>query len=461
MLDTKTVLRDRQVAADHKAAPQLKRSLSFADLIIYGLVYIGPIAPFAAYGFVNDLAKGMVVLVYLVSGVAMLFTACSYKMLSADFPLAGSAYAYARRAIGEKTGFIAGWMLVLDYILMPAAVTIAASIALHEVLPLVPRWILAISFVGAGVVINYIGLQLAAIVNKIIMLVQLAMAFAFISLGAYAIYHGAGAGHLTMKPLYQPGVFNVKILFSAVALASISYLGFDGISTLAEEVKGDSRRLVGRATLATLFLAALLFTLQTWVAADLANGMRFASPETAFYEIAAIAGGKLFSSMAAIVCAVTFGLTAASVVPASISRLLFAMARDGRMPSFMATVHPRFGTPYMSVLLVGLVSLVMSLVFLDHLDTIALVSNFGALIGFLLLHVTVIVHFVVRQGSRAYFKHLACPAIGFAILAYVLFSMAPSAWELGLSWLAGGLIILAISSVRKMRPMGLPPAPSA
>jgi amino acid transporter len=293
------------------------------------------------------------------------------------------------------------------------------------------------------------------------MLVQLAMAFAFISLGAYAIYHGAGAGHLTMKPLYQPGVFNVKILFSAVALASISYLGFDGISTLAEEVKGDSRRLVGRATLATLFLAALLFTLQTWVAADLANGMRFASPETAFYEIAAIAGGKLFSSMAAIVCAVTFGLTAASVVPASISRLLFAMARDGRMPSFMATVHPRFGTPYMSVLLVGLVSLVMSLVFLDHLDTIALVSNFGALIGFLLLHVTVIVHFVVRQGSRAYFKHLACPAIGFAILAYVLFSMAPSAWELGLSWLAGGLIILAISSVRKMRPTGLPPAPSA
>ncbi len=418
---------------------ELKRSLTLADLVIYGIVYIGPIAPFAFYGYVSSTAKGMVVLAYLVGAIAMFFTAYSYKLLSADFPLAGSVFAYARRAIGEKTGFIAGWMLVLDYILMPAAVYLAAANALHEIMPALPRWTMVVGFILTGTVINYIGVQVTALVNKLIVAVQLAILVAFIILGLYALHHGAGAGQLTLKPLYQAHVFSIGLMFSAVSLSALSFLGFDAISTLAEETKGDSKRLIGRATLISLFLAASLFVAQTWIAADLANGMTFASPDTAFYEIIAIAGGKTFSVITAFICAMTFGLSSASVVQSSIARLLFAMARDGRMPAFMAAVHPRFRTPYRSLLFVSAISIIVAMAFLNHFDLIGVLVNFGALTGFLILHVTVIMHFIVRKRSRAYVRHLVSPAAGFCILAYVLYYMELDAWILGLSWLILGL----------------------
>jgi len=418
---------------------ELKRSLTLADLVIYGIVYIGPIAPFAFYGYVSSTAKGMVVLAYLVGAVAMFFTAYSYKLLSADFPLAGSAFAYARRAIGEKTGFIAGWMLVLDYVLMPAAVYLAAANALHEIVTALPRWAMVVGFILVGTVINYIGVQVTTLVNRLIVAVQLAILAAFVILGLYALHRGAGAGHLTLKPLYQAHVFSLGLMFSAVSLSALSFLGFDAISTLAEETKGDSKRVIGRATIISLFLAAALFVTQTWIAADLANGMTFASPDTAFYEIIAIAGGKTFSIITAFICAMTFGLSSASVVQSSISRLLFAMAREGRMPAFMAAVHPKFRTPYKSLLFVSAVSIIVAMAFLNHFDLIGILVNFGALTGFLILHATVIMHFIVRKRSRAYVRHLVCPAIGFCILAYVLYYMELDAWILGLSWFALGL----------------------
>ncbi len=168
--------------------------------------------------------------------------------------------------------------------------------------------------------------------------------------------------------------------------------------------------------------------------------MTFASPDTAFYEIAAVAGGKTFSIVTAFVSAVAFGLSSATVVQGSIARLLYAMAREGRMPSFMAAVHPRFRTPHRAVLFVAAASIVIAMAFLNHFDLIGILVNFGALTGFLILHVTVVFHFIVRKRSRAYIRHLVCPTVGFVILAYVLYYMDPSAWMLGVSWLVLGLI---------------------
>jgi amino acid transporter len=423
---------------------QLRRSLTFTDLVVYGIVFMIPIAPFAIFGYISDIAKGMVVLAYLVGMVAMFFTAYSYKLLSADFPVAGSVYAYAYRAIGERTGFVAGWMLVLDYLLCPSLAYVAAAISLHEIVPWLPRWTLVVAFLCIGTTVNYAGMKVTALVNKVFLAIQLVVLAVFLTLGLYALYHGAGAGRLTMSPLFQPGVFSVGLVLSAVSLCALSFLGFDAISTLAEEVKGDSRRIVGNATIASLLLAGMLFILQTWIAADLANGMAFASPDTAFYEIAAIAGGKVFSTITACATALVFGISCAIVAQASVSRLLFAMARDGKMPAFMAAVHPRYRTPHLSLLPVAGLSLAVSLAFLDHLDLLSTFINFGAMSGFLILHVTVVVHFMVRKRSRSYVRHLLCPAIGFGILAYVLYYMGSSAWELGLAWLALGLLYYGV-----------------
>jgi amino acid transporter len=422
---------------------ELKRSLTFLDLVMYGVVFMLPVAPFVTYGYVSDASSGMVAMAYIVGMIAMLFTALSYKALSEDFPLSGSVYAYARRGIGEGVGFIAGWMLILDYLLLPAFVYVVCAVALYDLVPAVPRWIWVVAFLFFGTLTNYFGVQTTAALNKLTIAVQLIVLTAFILIGLYALYHGRGAGKLTLGPLYQPGAFKIDLVFSAVSICAISFLGFDAISTMAEEVKGDNKRTLGNATMTSLILVGVLFVVQTWIAADLANGMKFQSLDTAFYEISALAGGKPLTLLVTLTASVT-AIPASIVAQAAISRLLFAMARDRKLPNIMASVHPRFKTPHISLLFVAAISLVIALGFLDHLDTLSRFVNFGAVTGFLILHVTVVIHFVVKKRSRAWGKHLVSPVLGFVILTYVLYSMGSMTWKLGLSWLAAGIVYFLV-----------------
>jgi amino acid transporter len=422
---------------------ELRRALKFTDLVMYGIIFMIPIAPFAIYGYVADASSGMVVLAYFVGLVAMSFTALSYKVLSEDFPIAGSVYAYAQRGIGDAVGFVAGWMLILDYLLIPALTYVVAAAALNQLFPLLPPWIWIVVFLGTGTFTNYIGVQATAAVNKFFIALQVLVLIAFTATGLYALYHGAGAGHLTLRPLYQPETIKPQLIFSAVSICALSFLGFDAISTLAEEVEGNSNKIVGDATIASLLLIGGLFMLQTWVAADLANGMKFKSLDTAFYEIAEIAGGKLLATVSAWTTAIVFCVSCSIVSQSAISRLLFAMARDRIMPAFLAAVHPVFRTPHKSLLVVAALSLIIAIGFLDHLDTLTSFVNFGALTGFMILHVTVIVH-NARKRSLALFKHLISPIAGFLIIAYVLYSMGSITWMLGLAWLAVGVVYYAV-----------------
>ncbi|MBN3754337.1 APC family permease [Paraburkholderia sp. Tr-20389] len=419
---------------------ELQRSLTFADLVIYGIVFMIPIAPFAIYGYVSDASGGMVPLAYIIGMVAMFFTALSYKVLSEDFPIAGSAYAYAQRGIGETAGFIAGWMLILDYLLIPALTYVVAAAALSQMFEMIPRWVWIVVFLGIGTITNYFGVQATAAVNKFFMYAQMIVLVIFSFVGLWALYHGVGAGHLTLKPLFQPEVFKSELVFSAVSVCALSFLGFDAISTLAEEVKGDSKKTVGNATIAALLLAGALFVLQTWIAGDLANGMKFKSADTAFYEIAELAGGKPLAMLTSLATAITFGLSCSIVSQAAIARLLYSMARDRKMPAILASIHPKHKTPNVALILIAVISMAISLGFLDHLDTLTNFVNFGALTGFMILHITVVVHYVGRKHSRSLFKHLVSPVVGFCILGYVLYSMGAATWELGVSWFGVGVV---------------------
>ncbi|WP_175782751.1 APC family permease [Burkholderia anthina] len=434
---------------------ELQRSLTLADLVIYGIVFMIPIAPFAIYGYVSDASGGMVPLAYIIGMVAMFFTALSYKVLSEDFPIAGSAYAYAQRGIGDMAGFIAGWMLILDYLLIPALTYVVAAAALSQLFPVIPRSVWIVVFLGIGTVTNYVGVQATAAVNKFFMYTQMLVLIVFAVVGLYALYHGAGAGHLTFRPLFQPEVFKSELVFSAVSVCALSFLGFDAISTLSEEVKGDSRKTVGNATIAALLLAGALFVLQTWIAGDLANGMKFKSADTAFYEIAELAGGKPLALLTAWATALTFGLSCSIVSQAAIARLLYSMARDRKMPAFLASVHPKYKTPNAALILVAIVSLAIALGFLDHLDTLTNFVNFGALTGFMILHVTVVVHYIGRKRSRALFKHLLSPVIGFCIIGYVLYSMGAATWQLGIGWFCVGAVYYVVLTRVLRRDIGL------
>jgi len=437
---------------------ELHRSLSFTDLLVYGLVFMVPIAPFGIFGSVFQGSGGMVALAYAIGMVAMMFTALSYSQMSQAFPMAGSVYTYAGRGIVPPVGFMAGWMILLDYVLVPSLLYLIAAIAMNSLVSSVPVWIWLIGFVVLNTVVNYMGIEMTAKVNKVMLVAELIVLAIFIVIGIVAIAQGKGHG-FDFSPIYNSDTFSWSLVFGAVSIAVLSFLGFDGISTLAEENK-DAARAIGRSMVAALLLAGVLFIVQTWVASLLvphpAQLIAKGDPAgTAFYDSAEVAGGLWLSKLTALATAIAWGFANALVAQAATSRLLYAMARDRQLPSFLAKIHPKKGVPVNATLLVALVSLVLGLYFNTRSDGISLLStlvNFGALTAFLALHVSVVWHYVGRLGSRNWWSHLVAPAIGFLILAYVLINAQLEAKWLGLIWFAIGLAIMGILLARGQKP---------
>jgi amino acid transporter len=437
---------------------ELKRSLRFGDLLVYGLIFMVPIAPFGIFGGVFQGSGGMVALAYAIGMVAMMFTANSYAQMSRAFPMAGSVYTYAGRGINPPVGFLAGWVIILDYVLVPALLYLIASVAMNSLVPGIPKWLWLVAFVVLNTAVNYLGIEMTAKVNKVMLVAELAVLAIFLVVGIVALASGKGNG-FSLTPLYNSATFSWGVVFGAVSVAVLSFLGFDGISMLAEENQ-ESARSIGRAMVAALLLAGTLFIVQTWVAsllvpdADqlLANG----DPGgTAFYDAARVAGGGWLAALTALATAIAWGFANSLVAQAATSRLLYAMARDRQLPSFLARVSPTHKVPVNATFLVAGVSLVLGVYLTTRSDSIALMStlvNFGAMTAFLVLHVSVVVHFVLRQGSRDWWRHLVCPVLGFAILFYVVINAKVAAQRLGFAWLAIGVLILVGSTLLGRRP---------
>lgn len=425
---------------------ELKRVLTLADLLVYGMIFMVPIAPFAVFGFLHESAGGMVPLAYLVGLCAMFFTAMSYWVMSREFPVAGSVYAYAQRGIHEVVGFFAGWLILMDYILVPALLYVISADSLANLFPLVPQsgWLLLFISINTG--INLVGIEFSAKANRYILLAQCAVLLAFVVLGLVALYSGPAAKGLSLLPLYDASKFSLPLLGGAVSVAVLSFLGFDGISTLSEESQ-DGPDSVGRASVLTLVCIGALFILQTWIATDLARGMKFANPANAFYQTAHLAGGVWLQQICQWATILSFGIANAVVAQAAVSRILYAMARDKKLPAFLAQIHPTFKTPQRSVLLVSAISLVVGLLFIGKIDDLSRIVNFGAMCAFLILHLAVINHFMLKQRSRQWLRHLLFPLCGLLIIGYVLWQMDGIAKAAGAVWLGLGALYYAVLTV--------------
>lgn len=427
---------------------QLRRSLSFRDLLVYGLVFMVPIAPMGIFGSVFQSSGGMVALAYAVGMVAMMFTALSYSQMSRAFPMAGSVYSYAGRGIAAPVGFLSGWMLLLDYVLIPSLLYLASGVAMNSLVHSIPVWVWVIFFVVLNTAANYRGIEMTARLNKIMIVGELIVLAIFLVVAVAALAQGKGHG-FDWSPVYNAHTFSWSIVFGAVSVAALSFLGFDGISMMAEESK-ESARAIGRAMIGALLLAGTLFVVQTFVAALLVPNpdhlISHGDPAgTAFYDAARVASGNWLADLSALATAIAWGFANSLVAQAATSRLLYAMARDRQLPSFLAKVHPTRKVPVNATLLVAAVSLVVGLYMASRDDGITLLStlvNFGALTGFLVLHVAVVWHYVVRNKSRRYWSHLIAPVIGFGILAYVVVNAQVAAQRLGFVWFAVGVVLL-------------------
>jgi amino acid transporter len=437
---------------------ELHRSLSFTDLLVYGLIFMVPIAPFGIFGGVFQASGGMVALAYAVGMVAMIFTALSYAQMVRAFPMAGSVYSYAGRGIAPPVGFLAGWAILLDYILVPGLLYLIAGYAMNSIVSGIPVWVWLVGFTVLNTAVNYFGIELTARVNRIMLAGELVVLAIFIVIAAVALADGKGRG-FSARPLYDSAQFTWPLVFGAVSIAVLSFLGFDAISTLAEENR-DEARSIGRATVVALLLAGVLFIAQTWLAALLvpdpagiiANGD---SDGTAFYDAARVAGTAWLSTLTALATAIAWGFANSLVAQVATSRLLYAMARDRQLPPILARVTRGRGVPANAMFLVAVVSLGLGLYMSARDDGITLMSslvNFGAMTAFLALHVSVFWHYVVRNRSRDWLRHIVVPAVGFAILVYVVINAKVAAQTLGFIWLVVGAVILVVLYLTGRRP---------
>jgi amino acid transporter len=418
----------------------LKRTLKYWDLIVYGLAYIAPIAPLSTLGFVWQSANGLIVLAYVLGAVCMYFTAKSYAVMTEAVPSAGSVYGFARHSLGRFAGFVAGWMILLDYLLIPAFVYVLIAVAFGELVPSVGRgvWIVALS--GFTLAVNWFGVTVTTRANFVAVGLQVLLLLGFMALGILALERGFGTGGLTLLPLYSAGAFSAGKIFSATSICIMSFLGFDAISTLSEEVEGHDRRVVGRAIIAVLVISALFFVLLTFVLGNLLPGIVIKDPAAATYELAAAAIGAWAAATIAWSYAIVVGLSNALPMQVGVARVLYAMGRDRQLPHALARVHPKYGTPYVGMLVTAAISTAVALAMRDLMDELATIVNFGALSGFLLLHVSVLVEFGIRQRSRAWFAHVAVPVLGIVVVLAVFSGMSRLAAEVGLTWLAVGLV---------------------
>lgn len=428
----------------------LRRTLSVRDLIVYGLLFIGPLAPVGVFGVLDAKSGGAVALVYVIATVAMAFTAVSYAEMSRVVPEAGSVFAYASAGLGHRAGFLAGWLVMLDYLLIPSVAYLFSGIALHALFPAVPAWV----FTGLAFVLttalNLSGVRLAARVGLAVLIAEIVVLAVFVVM-AVAVLVGEGPVRPWLSPFTGVGGITMTAVIGAVSVAVLSFLGFDAIASFAEETTGDSRQ-VGRAVLLCLCVAGVLFVLQTYLAAVLDPvppaelAAHPAAQGTAFYDVTGASVSPWLATLMKIAKAVGPAFAAMAAVAAA-GRLLYGMARGGGLPHALSSVDSRSGTPRVALLSAGAVTLVVSVWAAsrdDGLDVLVSVVDIGALAAFTMLHASVIGYFRVRRSSRDWLRHLLVPIAGAVVAIWIIVLAGSLAKLVGLVWLAAGLIVLAV-----------------
>ena len=414
--------------------------LSRRDLILYGLVILGPTAPYPVYGIVQELSRGHAALGYLVAMVAVLFTAASYGKMSGAFPLAGSTYTYVRRALHENVGFLAGWAMILDYLLIPLVSITYAALTAHRLLPAVPYAAWAVAFSAGVTLINIPGMRVTARASEAMMAVMGFCAVTFVVLAVRYVIHAHGFGGLfDTAAILRPQTFAIRPLMLGAGVAAISYIGFDAISTLAEDTI-NPKRDIGSATLIVCALQTVICFVPVYLAALVWPDYRnFPEPDTAILDIGSRVGGAWMFNLLTFVLLVA-GLASALASQAGASRLLYGMGRDGVLSRrIFAHLDSRFSTPARSIWLMGGLATAGS-VFLRFEIAVELL-NFGAFVGFILVNLSVIGHFFVRLHVRhgvALFTNLIFPACGAASCGYLWMSLSLKAKVAGFIWLAMG-----------------------
>ncbi len=418
----------------------LRRSLGLWDLILYGIIVIQPTAPMPVFGVIYTEARGHVVTAVLLAMVAMLLTAFSYGHMARLHPQAGSAFTYVGKELHPSAGYLAGWCMAMDYVLNPLICTIWCSKAAQNFVPEVPYVVWAVAFAAMFTMLNLNGVETSARVNAalavalgivILMFVIAALRF-IVHNGMFADWH-----NFTL-PFYDPATFSTRAVLHGTSLAVLTYIGFDGITTLSEEAHNPQRD-VPRAVVLTCLVTGVLASMEVYLGQLVwAHSGPFPEVDTAFVHVAGRAGGVLlFMAVNAALLVATIGSGMGAQLGAA--RLLYAMGRDGALPAkFFGAIEPRKRIPRNNVLLVGVISLLGALVM--TYETGAELLNFGALLAFMGVNLASVRH-SLRFKEHARAGLILLGSCGFLVCLLLWLNLSSLGKIAGSSWACLGILL--------------------
>ncbi|GHF96124.1 APC family permease [Streptomyces thermodiastaticus] len=418
----------------------LTARLGLVSLVVFGLSYMAPAIVVSTFGVIASTSSGVAPTAYLVATVAMTLTALSYGKLARDHPVSGSVYTYARRLLGPRTGFLAGWALLLDYLFLPMVAWLIQALYLHVQFPAVPAWGWLVVVIALTTVVNALGLVIADRVNKVLLgLTALGLlALAVVCVVAIGGRPASDGAHALWHPGVSPGAVT-----AAAAVAAYSFLGFDAISTLSEEVR-DARRNVPRGIVLTVLIGGGVFFVISLLLQWVHPGASFRDESTAGFEVAALAGGRHFADVTNAIGLIG-GLASCVAIQASTSRLMYVMGRDGVLPRRVCgRLNARLGTPVLNLLVIAVVGLLGTCL---SLDTATSFINFGAFLAFTVVNICVIAAWLRhrRAGARrSVLAHVIVPALGAVADVYLLTKLNHLALLLGGAWLVVGVVHLCV-----------------
>lgn len=431
----------------------LKRQLTGFELVIFGLSLMAPVTVFTTYGIAADVTGGRVPFAYLFAAIALSFTALSYAQMVKAFPISGSAYTYVQKAFNSKAGFLVGWTLLTDYMLLPMVNYLIASIFLSSVFPSIPAMVWILILVVCNTFINIRGTKMASWVNSLL------LAYAFIVVILFTIFsirflQNDGESLWSTMPFVNSG-FDLGLLMAGASLLCFSYLGFDSVTTLAEEVV-NPKKTIPRAIFTIVLIGTAVFVVVSYFAARVQpNYQNFSNLDASGMELVAMVGGNLFVSLflaGMLIGCFASGLAAQS----SASRVLYAMGRDSMLPAIFSKLHAKYQTPVFNLVLVGLSSL-LSIVMTLTMATAFI--NFGAMIAFLFVNLSVIGFYYVKQKKRdvkGTILYLILPSCGALFVLYLIISLNVYSLILGITWGAIGVCYLIyLVKVKGMKKLDL------
>lgn len=416
----------------------LKRALGLPSLVLFGLVYMVPLTVFTTYGIVTETSGGRLPLAYIVTLIAMVFTALSYARMAAAIPVAGSAYTYTQRTFGAPAGFLAGWSLMLDYLFLPMLNYLVIGLYLNAAVPALPEWVIILVTIAIVTVLNIVGIVSVARANFLIIAIQAIFIAVFVVL-AVVKFSGYGTIDLLAPFTGDGSAPGMSPVLAGAAILCLSFLGFDAVSTLSEEAK-DARRTVPQAIMIATIVSGIIFILLSYVSQLVFPSNEFADVDSGSLDVMVAAGGSFLNIF--FTAAYVAGATGSALTSqASVARILFAMGRDGVLPrKLFGHVSVKYSTPVYAILVVSVISLLAIVI---DLATLASLVSFGALVAFSVVNLSVIKHYFIDLKDRSnVVLNLIAPAIGFLLTVWLWTSLSGMTLVIGLIWLAVGFVWL-------------------